>query len=312
MEHPNPYHQPTQIAAVFATMNRTATAVECVRRLSNQTIQVGKLVVTDNASTDSTVEDLRDECQRGGLAFEIISSPENLGNAGGIKLAIERAFLGGAEAVWILDDDSWPEPDAFEAILDPDGPQDGIRTSMVLAPDSDRLSWPCEVSHPHGHWCFTVQAASHSGWVLVRRSWLGALIPRHAYAKVGPVNGDLFLRGEDEDYPRRLVQAGYQFWMGASSILRHPISGDLARFSFGGESVCIERNLDENRLYYRIRNMLWIKRNESGALVSIILSAGYLILIITQIRPFWRSLKVFGEAAKDGFANRLGRRGDPP
>ena len=41
----------------------------------------------------------------------------NIGNAGGIAAAMEQAFGNGADAVWILDDDSWPRPDALSAIL---------------------------------------------------------------------------------------------------------------------------------------------------------------------------------------------------
>ena len=55
-----------------------------------------------------------------GLPFELIvlQLPENRGNAGGVEDAMEHAFAKGADAVWILDDDSWPRDGALAALLD--------------------------------------------------------------------------------------------------------------------------------------------------------------------------------------------------
>lgn len=299
-----------KIAAVFATMNRSAVAAECIRRLANQTAIPSKLFVTDNASSDDTCQELEAVAAESGLPFELIRSKINLGNAGGIKLAVDQAFDQGYDAVWILDDDSWPEPQAFEMLLDADGPAEGIRTSMVLAPDSTELSWPCEIMSPGGSWQNpeTLKSLRQSGWIRVRRSWLGSLVPRSAYLHVGPLNPDLFLRGEDEDYPRALEAAGYPFWMATRSILNHPVAGPLVTLTVGENKLCLERNLGSDKLYYRIRNMLWIKRKESGTLISVALAVGYLVLIIRWFRPLFPVLGVFVEAAVDAFHGRLGRR----
>ena len=301
---------PLKIAAVFATMNRSKVATECLRLLSIQSQRPGKLFVTDNASADDTAEALEAAAREHGLGLELIRSAENLGNAGGIKLAIEKAFEEGFEAVWILDDDSWPEERALQELLEIDVPADGIRTSIVLAPDSNQVSWPCEVINTDSQWETLGEFTSISAesCVQVRRSWLGALIPRSAYEDVGPLNGELFLRGEDEDYPRRLERAGYRFWMAPASILRHPVAGPVETITLGDYKLWLEHNLQGDKLYYRIRNMLWIKREESGTLPSALLAAGYLFLLLRGFRPLLPALQVFKEALWDAFAGRLGKR----
>lgn len=117
-----------RIAAVIATMNRSATAVACVRSLADQTRNIELMVVADNCSTDDTVAELK---LMADLPFELIihRMKENRGNAGGVEEAMELAFAKGADAVWILDDDSWPRPDALkEMLVKPwDAKEDAIR-----------------------------------------------------------------------------------------------------------------------------------------------------------------------------------------
>lgn len=306
---PPRFIEPRKVAAVLATMNRRDTTLECARRLALQTLPIGKLFATDNGSIDGTANALIEFGQQSKLAIQVIHLDENIGNAGGVQRAMELAFSEGFEAVWILDDDSWPEPTAFESLLSAGCPTGGIRSSMVLAPDSSALSWPCEVRNQNGEWTMVVSLPDPSlSWQEIRRSWLGALIPKGAYLEVGNVNAALFLRGEDEEYPRRLERAGYKFWLASGSILRHPVAGPLVTLSFGDYKLCLERNLSADKLYYRIRNMIWIKKNDTGWPAAIILACGYFLLLVRWSRPLCATLLVFQSAVRDALVGRLGRR----
>jgi rhamnopyranosyl-N-acetylglucosaminyl-diphospho-decaprenol beta-1,3/1,4-galactofuranosyltransferase len=277
--------------------------------LKQQTISPGKIFITENASTDGTAEVLTSMMQGSAIPFELIEEPVNLGNAGGVQLAMDRAFAEGFGWVWILDDDSWPEREALESLLT-HGPVGGVRTSNVLALDSDALSWPFEIPRGKGGWEM-IEGEWETGeaeWVRLRRAWLGALISREAYDRAGPVNGDLFLRGEDEDYPRRLEKLGFEFWMATHSVLRHPIAGALRMFSIFGARVCLERGLEGDRLYYRLRNMLWIKNQENGLFGALMLATGYLLLLTQEHAKFFSALRILREALKDALAGNLGKR----
>lgn len=301
------------VAAVFATMNRGTVAEECLRHLARGVVRPGKVFVTDNASSDDTVVRLTRAADDLGLPLEIIQSPLNLGNAGGIKLAIERAFPAGFGGVWILDDDSWPEPEALDQLLQGEWTPRAVRTSMVLVPDSDEPSWIYETLGTDGDWNGKnpTGGGGNGKWVRVRRSWLGILIPSQVYADTGPVRGELFLRGEDEDYPRRLERMGYQFWMNPSSVLRHPLGGPYTVLAVGKWRLWLERNLGADKLYYRIRNLIWIKRSESGTFAAVVLALAIAFLLFRGFRPLLPALRVFRDAFADAFSNTLGPRKPP-
>jgi hypothetical protein len=72
----------------------------------------------------------------------------------------------------------------------------------------------------------------------------------------------------------------------------------------------LEHDLHDTNLYYRIRNMLWIKRNESGLFPSLLVASGYFYLLLRWFRPLIPALKVFQEAAMDAYSDRLGKRVD--
>ncbi|GAA5483658.1 glycosyltransferase [Haloferula sargassicola] len=297
-----------KIAAVFATMNRRDTAETCLRRLAGQTRPPDLVVVADNASTDGTLEALK---SLPALSFplEILELGENRGNAGGIEAAMERAFDLGSEAVWILDDDSWPEPDALERLLDPAGPAEGIRSSLVVDPATGRPSWPFQVMIG-GDWSLVTEVPAGSDWLRVRRSWLGVLVPRGLRDRIGPVLGDLFLRGEDEDYPRRIEAAGVAVHLATRSVLHHPPGGRLHHGRFFGRTVALEADLPAAKLYYRLRNSWWLTRRDQGLPAAAVLVACHGWLLLRHQRPLGEGLHGAARALADAFRDRLGRRDD--
>ena len=79
------------VAAVFVTMNRCETAKTCLDRLSAQTLRPERVWVIDNASVDGTKQMLSEaSIQNAWMGYETLA--ENLGNAGGMELALEKMF----------------------------------------------------------------------------------------------------------------------------------------------------------------------------------------------------------------------------
>lgn len=102
-----------RIAAVVVTYNRKELLLQCVQHLLDQQKAECDVLVVDNASTDGTAQ-----------AVEQISSPrlfyrntgENLGGAGGFHFGMRWAVEEGYDYVWIMDDDSLPQPQALAAL----------------------------------------------------------------------------------------------------------------------------------------------------------------------------------------------------
>jgi GT2 family glycosyltransferase len=297
------------IAAVFVTMNRRETARTCLERLAAQTLRPERVLVIDNASTDGTAAMLAEaeECAGGWIICQKLD--ENVGNAGGMELALERMFGDGAQAVWILDDDSWPEPEALELLITADLPGDAVRSCRVVDLQTGALSWPLQVP-AGGVWRFleTNDPLPDGETLRIRRSWLGALIPRQVYERVGRVTGELFLRGEDEDYPRRIEAAGFPVFLVSASLLHHPPSGPMKHWEIGGYTVVLENSLNGNPLYYRLRNSWWMIRRDRGNLAAAVVAILFALALLRWKESPSSWLPIWWEALVDAFSGRLGKR----
>lgn len=293
-----------KIAAVFASYNRKDVALECLQRLHAQSRPPDMVVVGDNASADGSPQALR---AVGWDAVEVVDIGDNLGNAGAVELAMDRAFDKGADAVWILDDDSWPRPAALEAMLA--GPWDPglVLHPLQEDPRTGRFTWPLQVMGGGGE-VTLVEAAAElppGDRVSSRGVWTGALVPRGVREKVGPVNGDLFIRGEDEEYPWRIEQAGFREAAVPAAVMDHPGPDNLVMWSCAGRRLFIERGLADWKLYYKVRNMVWLKRRQAGAFAAIAMALAY-AAAIARIDGIHR-LAVWSVAVRDGWRSRLGR-----
>lgn len=295
-----------KIAAVFATMNRKATALACARSLAAQTRAPDLVVVADNVSNDGTAEALENLTP---LPFPLIvhRMPENRGNAGGVEEAMELCFARGMDAVWILDDDSWPRPDALAELLVPPWRDDQVRHSVQIDPKSNNLTWPMQVHTPPTGWhvVYSLQEIGTTPVVETRNNWTGSLVPRQVREEIGPVRGDLFIRGEDEEYPWRFVQAGITQIAVVGSALDHPGPPELKHTTLLGKTIYFEPGLADWKLYYKIRNMVWLQRHKRGLAAAFAMLAAYLIIISRFDGP--RRIGLILVAANDGLHSRLGR-----
>jgi GT2 family glycosyltransferase len=295
-----------KIAAVFATMNRAATAVASVRALAAQTRPPDLVVVADNVSTDGTAEALE---AMTGLPFTLVvhRMRDNRGNAGGVEEAMERAYAMGADAVWILDDDSWPRPAALDAMLGKPWDAHVVRHALQIDPKTDRFTWPLQALSANGRWTLAdrIEDLPSGDFVKSRIMWTGALVPREVREAVGPVNGALFIRGEDEEYPWRFEQAGFSQEAVRNAIMDHPGPDDIVHWKFLGKHFFFERGLADWKLYYKVRNMVWLKRRQAGGLRAFAMAFTYAVAVV------WidgtHRLPLAWQAARDGWRGRLGK-----
>ena len=298
--------EPLKIAAVFATMNRAETAKACVLALARQTRPPDLVVVADNCSTDDTVEVLENLAD---LPFKLLvrRMPENRGNAGGVEETMDQAFADGADAVWILDDDSWPRQAALAAMLE--GPWDPrmVRHPLQIDPDTDRFTWPLQITDGMGGWrlAWSEQDLPEGPRVRSRITWTGALLPKEVREIVGPVNGDLFIRGEDEEYPWRIEQAGFPQEAICGAVMDHPGPKNVVHWQLFGKSFFFERGLADWKLYYKVRNMVWLKRQQIGNLRAIQMAATYAFAATLIDGP--RRIPLLCRAIRDGWNGHLGR-----
>lgn len=289
-----------RIAAVFATMNRAETAVSCVQALAAQSRPPEWVIVADNASTDRTVETLRG-LHRLPFQLVVLDLAENLGNAGGVKEAMEHGYALGADAVWILDDDSWPHPGALAAMLAKPWDPTVVRHPLQIDPRTGCFTWPLQVADGHGGWRLadSLEELPPGEFIRTRITWTGALVSHEVREKAGPVMGELFIRGEDEEYPWRIEQAGFTQEAARYAILDHPGPANLVRWSFFGKHFFFEQGLAEWKLHYKVRNMVWLKRRQSGTFHALAMTAVYAIATALLDGP--ARIGVVLSAAREGY-----------
>lgn len=281
-----------RICAIFTHFGSAERSLTCLKRLGAQTrLPEHVLIINNSTPNDKLLPEARK------LATEIfppntlhiLQMESNLGNAGGCAHGIEYAFATlKADFVWVLDDDSWPRPHSLERLLAVEAGEETVRMSMVIDPTKDdELSWPLTINTDNEHrpWLSVIHRADlPSGNIIPSRAgWLGALYPREAWRRAGVPTAELFIRGEDEEYPWKVRNAGFSFVTVVDSPLEHPSSKfPLICYRVGKYSYFYEPALPESRQYYKMRNWAWLQRlkHPKNAPLRLVACGFYILLTL--------------------------------
>jgi GT2 family glycosyltransferase len=201
------------ILAVVVTHNRRELLGRCLDHLQAQTCPPDAILVINNASTDGTVELL----QSRGIPF---ITQENVGSAGGWHCGIQHAMDHGFDAVWLMDDDGFPDAGALAA-LEPALKSGVACASSVVVREDDprRFVFPFPVLDAAGMPVIfrlprklatlaDLRRAATDGIYPFAHLFNGALVSLTAIRQVGNVNRDYFIYGDEVDYLFRLRKAG--------------------------------------------------------------------------------------------------------
>lgn len=100
-----------KVFTVVVTFNRLSLLKSVIDSIKGQTYIVDEIIVVNNDSTDGTDEWL--STQKG---IKVIHQA-NLGGAGGFNRGMQYAYENGADWIWTMDDDVFPEPNALEELI---------------------------------------------------------------------------------------------------------------------------------------------------------------------------------------------------
>ena len=103
------------ISCVVVTYNRLELLKENIKSLLNQTYAPNKIYIINNCSTDGTAGYLAQFNNHNKIT--VVNLPKNIGGAGGFNHGTKLAVKEGAGYVWLMDDDTIPEPDALEHLV---------------------------------------------------------------------------------------------------------------------------------------------------------------------------------------------------
>jgi rhamnopyranosyl-N-acetylglucosaminyl-diphospho-decaprenol beta-1,3/1,4-galactofuranosyltransferase len=235
-----------KVLAVIVTHNRCELLARCVDYLQAQTYLPEAILVINNASTDGTVALL----ERRGVPFV---NQENVGSAGGWHCGIQHAIDHGFDAVWLMDDDGFPEVGALLALKFALVNGVACAASVVLCEDRpshfvfpfpllDRSGLPAIFRWPYKlRTLAELRALALDGTYPFAHFFNGALVLVAAARQVGNVNRDFFIYGDEVDYFFRLRKVGKVI-----SVL------DAAHF----HPDVSNRPYTPNKVYYFVKNSL--------------------------------------------------------
>lgn len=258
-----------QILAVVVTHNRCMLLSRCLDNLLAQTRQPNQILVVNNASTDGTVEML----EQRDIPF---ITQENLGSAGGWHRGIQHALDYGFDAVWLMDDDGFPDavalglleaallPDiacAASVVVREDLPTDFVFHLPVLDASDLPVIWGRKrklVSMPE------LRAAAPGGTYPFVHFFNGALVSMTAVRRVGNVDCNFFMSGDELDYQYRLRKAGKVISV-LDAIHYHP---DQSQRPYTPAKVYyfVKNSLVLNTRYF---NAVWIRHALTVAVVIV-------------------------------------------
>jgi len=268
----------------MTVFNQIEGACKCVEVLLAQTVAVQNVCILFNGTAkNGALADAFAEQFRHKTRVHLLRSPANIGNGPGLRLAMRAALELGADWIWMVEDDVLPHSDALERLSAVGMKTDCVYGSVVIDPSWNDMAFPCAVIEQDGTQRIASKIAElpDSNLFQVRGIWLGALIPRQIIDAVGEVSADLFIRGEDEEYPARIRQAGFRFFCVKDSIIEHP-GMRQKHLAIGGINFFYEAGVTPWKAYFLIRNHVYVRRKytSAGKIAGLIRALGTIVLSV--------------------------------
>jgi rhamnopyranosyl-N-acetylglucosaminyl-diphospho-decaprenol beta-1,3/1,4-galactofuranosyltransferase len=245
------------VAAVVVTFNRRPLLLEALAAVAAQSRPADTVIVVDNASTDESSAAVAQQFP----AARLERLARNTGGAGGFAFGMALALAGdgdrggehgGADLIWLMDDDTIPEPGALAALLAARDRHPGGPPALIAS----RVEWTDGRPHPMNTprvKPFTRpaerRAAAAAGCQPIRSaSFVSVLVDAALTARRGLPQADYFLWNDDFEFTTRLLR-GQAGLLCPASVVVHKTA------AFGGTDA------DPGpRFFYEVRNKVWTLR----------------------------------------------------
>jgi len=222
----------TLVAAVVVTYNRKELLGKCLSTLLAQSRKVDQIFVVDNASTDGTQEYLRSQGYLNDPTIQHVRLSHNGGGAGGFYAGMRQAFEAGFDWLWLMDDDGFPAAACLENQLKAQDVLDIIGAPVVQIDHPDQLTWTLIQYDQQGYFSprqrinSLEQLADHAqdniyfGYGIFFNA---ILIHRSVIERIGLVNPQFVIRGDEFEYFLRSRQAGCKLGTQIQARYYHPL-----------------------------------------------------------------------------------------
>jgi GT2 family glycosyltransferase len=242
-----------KIAAVVVTYNRKQLLKECLDALLSQTRPLDSIILIDNASTDGTLEFLKESGYLDNPKIDYVRLPENTGGAGGFYEGVKRGYEKGYDWLWLMDDDGKPLKDTLELLLK------GAKENNLKVINAVSVSDLNEKTLSFGDKKFKKvedlkKHPSFKNDILwnIAGPFNGGLIHREVVKIVGYPNKNYFIYGDDVDYFFR-IKKFFKIGIYVKALFLHPPC-KLKKINFLGIKFYIFWQEEPLLNFFNIRN----------------------------------------------------------
>lgn len=281
------------VCAIIVTYNRKHLLHKCLVNLQRQTIVPRKIVVVDNASTDSTREMLEQEFPE----VTTLYLEQNIGGAGGFHEGVQWAFKQGFEWLWLMDDDTIAKSDTLSKLLEaykkfPKEQKPIILTSQIIWVDGSlhKMNKPKPRKESLDRQIF---AASCGALPIRFTTFVSLLLHSSAVQNHGLPLKKYFIWSDDVEYTARILKNNLGVLV-PESIVIHETKENYRWLDAAPE-----------RFYFHVRNTIWLLMKSRAFHFKEKLVrgprfiGGVLYYIYLSSTPF-KSLRFLGKGLFDG------------
>ncbi len=206
----------------------------CFSSLLKSTYANARYILVDNASSDGSVEYVRETFGRD-ARVEVFQCPRNLGWSGGNNAAMAYSMKSGADYVFLLNNDTATAPDAIEKLVmmaEANSKMGALAPKMVLFDYPEIInSVGLECSYIGSSWDKGVGRLDAPRWNQ-REAVLGVcggafFIRASVLNKTGLLPEEFEIYMDDLDLCLRIWNAGFEIWSCPEAVVRHKFSATL-------------------------------------------------------------------------------------
>lgn len=227
---------------------------------------------------------------------ELLALAENQGGAGGFHEGLKAAHAGGAEWIWLMDDDTIPEPGALEALLRAPERLGDLPHPLLLA---SRVLWTDGGLHPMNHPGFLrdqperfIDSCEHGVLPLRAATFVSLLVHRRAVDAHGLPHKHYFLWSDDIEYTARILRSQTGF-LATGSVVLHKTATPHTAITDGGE-----------RFYFSVRNTIYMLKGSAWAPLEKVSHTRRLVLSVPSFLRHegftLRAAAIVGRGVRDG------------
>jgi GT2 family glycosyltransferase len=249
--------QSPEIAVIVLTWNNITDTLDCLHSLQKLDYPNFRVLLVDNASSDDTVPVVQQKFP----CVQIVENERNLGYAEGNNIGIRHALRGGADFIFILNNDTVIDPTALRVLV---STAQSSPEAVVFCPKIYLYDVPNQIMFAGATWDPETALFKYIGLGEEEKgryetlsetetaSGSAMLVRSSSIQTIGYFDPRFFLLWEELDWCSRAQRIGYKMLFVPGAKVWHKVSR-----SFGGPSP-------QYHYYFTRNRLLWFERNLRG------------------------------------------------